>query len=150
MAIAAGNQTDERRIEFEILYRGQHRDLDLAEPFILKIDTEEEWAEFWNTNHRTIFNRGRNSPVLDSAALDFADHMLLAIYYVPVPNSRYSMITQRITAREDVLVVQAQRRISSDGCGSLPTASFPFRIVQAERVDLDPELLVGEQRVNCR
>jgi len=144
VAITVWGQTDERRIEFEILFRDPDRHSDLVEPFIVKIDTEDELAEFFKEHPRTIFAPGRTLPVLD-----FVDHMLLVIFYAPLPDSSYSMITQRITVHDDVLVVHARKTIS-EGCGAVTVVSRPVHVVQTERIDLDPELVIDERRVNCR
>ena len=113
---------DARPYPYEILVQGERSGIRTPREEV--IDTNTEWAQFWQQH-----TAGTNPP-LPLPQVDFASSLLVALYGGDKPTNGYSISIAAVTQFDTD--VRVDYRVAGSG-GPIPSVTQPFAILKLQK-----------------
>ena len=128
---------------FETIGTGQHSGVAGQEPRLLKIDTEEEWREFWSSHQEGV------APKPPPPEVDFSREMVIAAVDQRQPSGGYSYEIDAIEAVEGALTVWITRLVPGPNCSVPAIITRPFHIVRTAKSSATTDPVISEETYDC-
>lgn len=128
----------EKRIAFKTLDRGSWRESPERKNYVIR--DIADWALFWSEMGY------EGTPTV----IDFADYVVLAAFMGEQPTGGYSLQIVKIMETDDTLEVFVKETSPGNGCAAGGSASRPYQVVRAKRVDKSAVFYSAQETKDCK
>jgi hypothetical protein len=130
-------------IEFETMEKGGRSGTDEEEPHVFKIETQDDWVEFWSQHRSNVV------PAPPLPAVDFTHDMVVVAVDQQQPSGGYRFEITGLDDSDQDLVVHVLREIPAPDCNVVAVTTRPFHTVVLAQSDLQPQLEITDITRDC-
>jgi hypothetical protein len=130
-------------ITFEAVASGTHSGIELDSPELFRIDDQGQWVDFWDRHTSIVLDPG------EPPSVDFDLYTVIAVVDRLRPSGGFSLAITRVDTDGTVLQVHAHRTEPGAGCVVTEALTQPFDIVRIDASDLEPELVLTTDVIDC-
>lgn len=107
--------------------QGQYGGYDFTDPKNIVLQTEDEFADFWEV----LYGNMTSPPA--RPAVDFSENVVVAVMQGMRPTGGYSIEVKDVTANEGALRVSVEATIPGPTCLVTDALTSPYQIVEVSR-----------------